>query len=342
MMSQRLWACMGSLILIAALIFIAGCDDDVGLQQWEPVIEEPDHDDPRIEGPEVMEREAWVDQFYQRDAALDILWVVDVTESMSDHLVNIQENFHRFINVLDELELDFQLGMTTTDLSPDGGGGRLIGSPPVLTPQDDLQQFMERTNRPFQVGAEESFESARRVVESGLHGFPRHEAMLAIIALTDEDDKSPGSQGFYERAFLGLKGPGNHDLIRFSAIAGDLPDGCVDPEHEHIIGAGADPAERIHAMVVRTGGVFGSVCDKDYGPALDEIGLESAGLRRVFPLSHRADPSQGITVEVDEEEIVEDPAEGWRYDEPTQSIRFDGNYIPPAATVIHVRYRVTS
>ena len=278
-----------------------------------------------------------VDQFQQRDAALDVLWVINTARTMSHQIQSLQTTFHRFVAVLADLEMDFRLGMTTTNLSVEGGGGRLIGDPPVLGPDDDLQKFIARVDRYFMEGAEESLESARRVLSAGRHGFPREEAMLAVILLTDEDDSSPGSVGFYERYLLGAKGAGNSDLVRVFALAGDVPYGCVHPDYEHIHGAVATPAERLHSVVKATGGVFGSICADDYGPLLEKIGLESAGMRREFPLSRQADPARGIKVLVNNEEIDEHPVEGWQYDESSQSIRFDGRYIPLAGSVIHVR-----
>jgi hypothetical protein len=325
---------------LALLIGAAGCRDE-GLVSYQPVVIDPDLASPRVDAPSIQ-AEIWVDQFNQREAVLDILWVVDTTESMSDHVQRISENFHRFIDVLVGLDVDFRLALTTVVLSEAGGGGALVGTPAVLTPSDDVETaFAERVNLDFAVGNEEGLESARRVIESGIEGFPREEAMLAVVLLTDADDGSAGSAGFYVRYFLGAKGAGNSDLVRVSAIAGDVPDGCVSPGYEDVWGAGASPARRIYEVVSATGGVFGSICAEDYGPVLDELGLESAGLRRVFPLSSRPDPDT-LVVEVDGVEIDRDPATGWQYDEPAQSIRFDGVYLPPAGALIHVRYRVLS
>lgn len=336
-MNPRHWERRASSIMAMLLLgSVAACQcGDEGLRAWEPSIVDPDLTDPEVERPE-FRRDTWVDQFEQRDATLDILWVVDITGSMSDHLDRMEENFHRFVTTLTGLELDYQLGVTTTDVSEDGGGGRLIGTPPVLTPGDDVEsEFIERVNLPFAVGAEEGLESARRVIDGGEYDFPREGAMLAVILLTDDDDQSPGSTGFYTRYYLGAKGPGNADLVRVSAIAGDVPDGCESPGYEGVWGAGASPAHRISEVVEATGGVFGSVCEVDYGPDLDRIGLESAGLRQVFPLSHPAVPLS-VMVEIDGHDV----SDGWSYDADAQSVIFNPDHLPPAGSVIHVRYGV--
>lgn len=330
--------------LVAALLLFgitAACEcGDEGLSAYVPEVVEPDLENPRIENPTVRERDAWVDQFNQRNAALDILWVVDITASMSDHTERVGENFDSFVNVLTSLDVDFRLGVTSTDIAR--SGGTLIGTPPVLTPDDDVQaSFIQRVSMDFETGAAQGLEAARRVVSAGADDFPREDAMLAVVMLTDSDDGSAGSTGFYTRFFQGAKGPGNEDLVRVSAIAGEVPDGCESPGYEGVWGAGASAARRIDEVVTATSGIFGSICAVDYGPMLDELGLESAGLRRVFPLSYPAE-ALSVTVFVDGIEIAMDQSTGWRYDVPTQSIRFDGSYIPPAGTVIHVRYRVRS
>jgi hypothetical protein len=50
---------------------------------------------------------------------LDMLWVVDNSGSMCQEQKTLRDNFNLFISKLDETNLDFHIGVTTTDMNPD-------------------------------------------------------------------------------------------------------------------------------------------------------------------------------------------------------------------------------
>jgi hypothetical protein len=303
-----------------------------------PAVEQPDVKDPKVVVP------SRVDVFQQRDAKVDILWVVDVSGSMADERARLAANFVRFISALVASSVDYQIGVTATDLAT--YGGRLVGDPRILTPgiANAETLFAANVNFPASLAPEESLEAARQALiepnRSGANaGFARREAALAVILLTDEDDESVGTVSFYKRAFLGIKGAGNRRLVTVSAIAGDVPGGCVAANEEGVYGAGARAAQRIKEVVDATGGVFGSICGDDFGPTIDRIGFSIAGLIRVFPLSE-VPVIDTIAVGVDGETIPEDPVHGYSYWPDANSIAFEGEFIPPARSEITVSYEV--
>ena len=50
---------------------------------------------------------------------LDMLWVVDNSGSMCQEQKTLRDNFNLFIEKLNETNLDFHIGVTTTDMNPD-------------------------------------------------------------------------------------------------------------------------------------------------------------------------------------------------------------------------------
>lgn len=66
---------------------------------------------------------------------LDMLWVVDNSGSMCQEQATLRNNFQLFIEKLDETNLDFHIGVTTTDMNPDyvlepvASPGRLQSTP---------------------------------------------------------------------------------------------------------------------------------------------------------------------------------------------------------------------
>ena len=88
---------------------------------------------------------AQTDLFYQEGAsAVDILWVVDDSISMQNEQEQVAAGFQDFIRSLQTKNVDFQLGVVSTDMDLDNPQrGKLIGDPVVLTPDDDYVSLFE-------------------------------------------------------------------------------------------------------------------------------------------------------------------------------------------------------
>ena len=298
-----------------------------------------------------VSRLSTTDVFLQEPASrADILWVIDNSGSMAVNQERVAQGFEVFASSLDETNIDFQLGVITTDMDLDNPeAGHLIGDPPFLTPDDDyLGLFRERV----QVGTEGSgkekglsaaLDALSEPTLSGANeGFLREDVITSIIFVSDEEDCSDNE-----------------------ALAGEVDDACylqdellidIDELIEDyrelrgdasllvasgIIGTseGTWPGRRYRQVIEATGGVIGSICDPDYGDIMDRLGLPVAGIRTVFQLSRPA-VEGSIEVAVDEDLIPEDAESGWTYDASYYQIRFDGSYAPPRGATISVTYEV--
>lgn len=171
---------------------------------------------------------------------VDILIVNDNSASMSFEQARLAPRFGNFIGDLDSRNIDYRIGMTTTDVSGSGAlqGGNLISfsGNPYLTPKISnrvalFNQEIQRpetlacekfiadwirnnggsasaTNRPGYAAAyaqncpsgdERGIYAANLVVKNNPNSFIRSDAHLAVIVVSDEDERSGlyGNTGYY-------------------------------------------------------------------------------------------------------------------------------------------------
>lgn len=215
-------------------------------------------------------------------------------------------------------------------------------------------------------------------------GFLRDDAALFVIIVSDEEDSSCtpidprphgggcvpdemllyGSSDYYARFFQGLKGYGRGDHVAVGAI--------VALDDRESVGSGASAALRgcksvdnsddvaIYApryieVAERTGGLATSICERDYVPALQNLGFLATGAKSSFLLS-RAPYQNSIRVLVSTPSENTDAAptktlqvRGVDYDyEPCagsgggvlNAIRFRPTSLPPAGSLIEIEYPV--
>lgn len=289
-----------------------------------------------------------VDLLKQADGVVDILWVIDDSGSMANERRRLVANFSRFLGELLTLKVDFQMGVTSLSAMDNG---RLRGTTKIirnLTPNPGTI-FEQNTTFP---ASRNRWEQGLRMAQFALTppntadggtnvGFVRPNAALAIIVVTNEDDSSFGTTDYYARAYRGLKGAGNENLVSFSVIGGTTPNGCTPPGEGSLYGSLADPAFRYQEVAVRTGGIVGSICDTTFEQTLVRIAQALNTLRRVFPLTLKPLLSS-LTVTVVEGTsstvVPNDPVRGWQYRADTNSIVFLGTYIPPPGSTVRVEY----
>jgi hypothetical protein len=150
--------------------------------------------------------------------------------------------------------------------------------------------------------------------------------------------------------------------------------GCFDLEADPNDGnSRAETGGRYIELACRTGGVVANMCEADYSTALDALGANAAGLLRKFTLSKPQpqidfgrdcqpfteddklldcddDGSKGgaldgplcvRAVPLDGTEPVLVPRQrnsGWEFEATTNSVRFDGDFLPKPGTQIEIQY----
>jgi hypothetical protein len=299
-------------------------------------------DPPIVHGPRQ------IDDYTQDRAIVDILWVIDNSGSMNDKRMRLAAQFDRFLSVLLGADVDFHIGVTSTDLTSTGDQGRLRGPVPWIdrtttNPTDAFRQAVT-----FPDGTDVSLDEALGAMDRAItppnstgpnQGFLRDEAALAAVIVSDGKDQSLGPTEFFIRLLKSFKGPGREANVSLSAVVGDLPDGCTPAGQEHVFGAKAEPGIRDTEVARATGGLVASICTADFGPFVDQLAKQLSGLRRVFQLS--APPKMGtIEVRVNGMIVPEDPINGWSYLPGQRAITFNGNSIPLPGADVRILYDV--
>lgn len=303
-------------------------------------------------------RRSTTDVFLQEPSAkVDILWVIDDSASMIEEQQRVSDGFETFIAGIDETNVDFHLGVVSTDLDLDNPDrGKLLGSPAVITAQDDyVRLFRDRVQlgtggSDKERGLSASLDAISEPLASGANsGFLRNDASLLIIYVSDENDCS--DNGALENESGSACYEQYDKLIPTRDIIVELKDIKEPPARvlaSAIIGppvaeACADswPGSRYKSVVEGLGGLVGDICENDYSDIMNDLGLSVSGVLTTFQLSHSA-VADTIEVTVDDELVPEDPTNGWTYDEANWLIRFDGSYVPARGATISVYYEVAS
>ena len=158
-------------------------------------------------------------QTYTYNNKVDILWVVDNSSSMQQHQSRLSDQIPEMVSKLNSLKMDYHMGVITSSMGGDNAdGGKLIGSPKYLVPSTGNLTNLLRTRLIVgQTGSnnEKGLESAETVLSAGYaggegKGFLRDDALLVVIVLSDEEDKSRSvatAVDYYKNFFDSVKRP---------------------------------------------------------------------------------------------------------------------------------------
>ena len=277
------------------------------------------------------------DEFLQEgNNETDILWVVDNSCSMYQEQNTLASNFSSFVSIIEAQNVDYQIGVISTDV---GDNGQLQGSIPIITPStpNPGQEFAANVNLGTHgSGWEKGMDSAWLALQPGIlgsggfnEGFLRPLAGLRIIFVSDEND---GSNLFpmvsdYVAFFQSLKS--DPALVVTSDISGG-PTGCQGPGGYAYIGTDYITATNL------TGGISASICDANWSGIMNNLGWMSVSLSDSFELSEPNPIVETILVYLDG--VVVNV--GWQYDAVNNAVVFDFDHIPVDETQIDIEYAV--
>ena len=323
-------------------------------------------------------------QFKQNGAVIhgkiDVLWVIDNSGSMKASQQALADNFSRFIEKFNAKKYDYRLAVTTTDAyrvlfkgAPtfaqfrDGTdltshtGVRIVTPDTANLVPTFMTNVLQGTNG---VGDERAFQSFREALKSPLnaeHGFPRPDAFLAVIIVSDEDDFSHDTSQFrdgqYDYAGLhtvqsyvdyldGVMGAndGNRSTkYNVNTI------GVLDADCKAILESGENAktglkkiGKRYIELSEKTNGVVGDICG-DFGSTLSNISNTIIQRTSQFYLDRQPDPSTvAVTIDgVNVPRLPEDapePRNGFIYHPDTNSVTFHGDFEPAVGATINVNF----
>jgi hypothetical protein len=248
---------------------------------------------------------------------------------MDEEQALLAENFGDFVRVLADTYADYQIGVTTTDVSGADAGVLRGGVLSPATP-DIAGAFADAVL----VGArgardEQGLWAAVLAADQNRNpGFVRSESRFNVVFVSDEDDHSPEVVSTYLDSLGASAGEAGFVV---HALVGDLPSGCVRGP------TAADAGSRYIDAVDRTEGWRDSICSDTYVPLLTQVGLDVAGWNTTFELGDIPGPSS-IEVEVDGVTIPERMTDGWQYSAGQNAIVFSGWAVPRPGMEIRVEY----
>ncbi len=333
------WASLG--------LIVTGCSQESHIGADAPSEIVPFYAEPP--GPEPVE-----DRIIQMASPeVDVLWVIDPSCSMGPYQDALTTNFPSFIRYFLESDLDWHVGVTSTDMDgvlEDGSMGRLrmLGGPAWLTSETDdpLSRFASIANLGTSGSSSERGTSATHAalterLEDTNRGFFRPQAAIHTIVISDESNQIADGEIHFDgfvNWYQNIKV--SPELRTFSAITGPL---------------GHDYERASH----RIGGAVWPIDTQQWDVVLERLGFAAAGLRQEFFLSRSPDPEtievwvelDGIPGQTDEyvtqvlQPVVVDPVTGERhghyeYRPGRNSVHLEAPP-PETATVVRIRYLPT-
>ena len=240
----------------------------------------------------VLPPDVRIDVFPQVSRAqLDALFVVDNSKYMAVHQKRVADSFHRFGEYLARNQIDWHLGLVSSDANAEPARYRGGGQKQYFASTDDgvAQHIGEAVVALGTAGSAISavLQQADLSLQGAPDGFLRPGAALFVVLVTDNNDPwSPGEDLYYYRALKESKGAGNDGLVRLSALAGPSPSGCKIPDPQNPANTFvAEAAPRLEGLANQTGGRFHSLCDPAFDEVFDQLGATAAGLKRSFRLA---------------------------------------------------------
>lgn len=279
-----------------------------------------------------------LDQYLQQgNNATDILFVVDNSCSMSEEQSSLAVNFASFLQIITSLDMDYHLGVVSTDI---GDNGQLQGTVPIITPNtpDPEGTFSQNVNLGINgAGIEQGFHNAYLALSSPMidpggfnYGFMREEAGLRIVFVSDEQEQSSSVQGWNATQYIdwyrAIKP--NPDHVVLSDISGGIA-GCSANSQN------ADPGTDFVLATNTSGGISASICDPGWISTLQSLAWLSQSFADTFELSRTPVP-ETVAVSLNGVPVFV----GWVYDSALNAVVFDLSHVPENGDALDIEYTV--
>lgn len=288
----------------------------------------------------------------------DVVLIVDNSCSMSDKQMALGSSANAFLAYAFSANVDFNLGVTTTDMTVGGlaARGRFEGAAGQRvfrnTTPNLLQAFNTRVNLGTNgSGQELMFAPAVASVTQPLittdnAGFLREDAALSVLAFTDADEQSPLAAQEYVRKLLAVKGQRRRNQFSFSFVGPTLPAASrpVGCQYD-----GNAPDARQIEMTSSTGGISSEICNvgntQAWRTEATRVGQAVFGARGTWFLTSRPAPATAasITVSINGVTIPEQSGpnlRNWSYDGVRNAVVFEARSLPAPGQTVGFDYAV--
>ena len=297
----------------------------------------------------------------------DAVMIIDDSCSMSDKQIALGSNGNALFAYPIGANVDFNVGVTTTDFEADGGctppfgcfgggyEGRFLGSdagaPLIL--KATTPNLLSRFDSRVRVGTNGSgvemllAPTPASVTAPNITGpnagFLRTDSNLSFLVVTDAMDQSPSSVTSYFEALMSVRGWRSRNRVSWNIVGPTLanqPGGCVydDPA------AGTDT--RVPQLIALTGGYRTEICNilssTGWRPEALRVGKAVFGARATWFLTATPAPATAaaITVMVAGVTIPEisGNTRNWNYSVTSNAVVFEVNSLPSPGQSVSMSY----
>ncbi len=268
---------------------------------------------------------------------VDMLFLVSTSTTMIEEQSILPDTLVSYADWLDSGAVDFQLGLTTTDLQ--AGGGALIGpainSSSLPSPAQAFRQQIAGLSVLSSTRSQGLAAVVRALTEpyaSGPNaGFFRPDAYWSIVIVDDRNDSSPGTVSSYTDA-LALMSPAPPLNSYLGAVVGDWPDGCENSR------ARATQGGRYIDATSRVNGGWQSICS-DWSVSRLMPSTEPFRRRR-FTLPDPVDTTEPILVWVDGVPVpsMVGGEQRWEFVLDLNAVHFSQGHAPGPSAEVRIEY----
>jgi hypothetical protein len=275
---------------------------------------------------------------------VDIVLMMDNSSSMSQYQTKFSDQVPAMLSSLDRLGMDYNIVVVTSDMRSGGSGGMFVGSPKILNKNTpNLVNLLKSRVQQGQAGSdlERGLQSIQDVLSPNYLqnegvGFLRSDALLAVIALSNEDDYSSSSIASLEQFFDTLKpkfkGTTQAWLMNFIGVP-SLTSSCSTV----LGGEYKEPGLRWIELANYSGGTVQAICDTSLAYAVDNVRKRIVEVLTDYYLSRRP-KVETIVVKKNGVVVPKSTTDGWDYIQDKNLIRFYGNSVPSADETITVDF----
>ena len=284
--------------------------------------------------------------------ALDVLWVIDNSCSMSEIVADLNSSLTSLTQSFTALGLDYHLAVVSTDMADPDHSGKLQGAG-VMSPsmQGGAQGVVDAFTVASDVGVggsadergrDAAYAALRDPLLTGHNsGFLRADAHLAIVVVSDEPDSSIDiSQSDFISWLDAFKG--DPEKTSLSAMVNEDGDSFLSSSDPSCVPApAASENQHYNIIAAQTGGLTAELCELDFAKVMTYLAYNAAGLNAEFPLSGTpVNAPLGVKVTVAGQAVPYSPISGWAYDAATNSIVFKQDSVPGPGEGVIVEYEV--
>lgn len=259
-----------------------------------------------------------------RRPMVDILFVVDSSQSMDTYQQNVADNMDQFVDEFSKLKLvDYHIGVVTTDVPKDGG--QLQGNPTFVeasTP-NGLSELKQNLKVGVDgTGTEELFNPVSKALSKRLltgynAGFYRQDAYLVIIFVSDAEDQSRMNGRDLMDELVALKGS-KDKILSYGAM---IPSGTASYNCYQDTG-NPERVEEFLRLNVNAGKNIVRLCDKDFGVRLVDFSKEIVQTVNKPIILSKVPIIPTIRVKFGTQIIPSNTVTGWYFDPKQNAILF--------------------